>query len=338
MKNSHILATGIRRCYDEKGQKVDCRGTGQDAEMLPGNHWPEERFKRLDAQLVQDRATDLIWTKNSCPSDFPLTWQEGLQFVDEMNKQARYGRSDWRMPNRRELRSLIDHGEKKPALTGNHPFENIFLGWFWTSTTAAIATGYAWYVHLEGGRMFYGGKDSSYWVWPVCGTSATLTATGGRFCYNAEGERIPCDKNGQDGALRMGVSWPEPRFKRVATGVLDLLTGLVWHAAARLGEKTTTWQEALTTVQRYGDETGLPWRMPTINELESLVDASCHSPALPARNPFSDIQDEYWSSTTSSYETDWAYVLYLQKGAVGVGFKKNRDFSLWPVMSAKTDA
>jgi hypothetical protein len=77
--------------------------------------------------------------------------------------------------------------------------------------------------------------------------------------------------------------------------------------------------------------------MPSINELESLVDASTHTPALPLDQPFFDIAEAYWSSTTSVFETDWAYVLYLKKGAVGVGYKKNSDFALWPVLSIETD-
>ena len=50
------------------------------------------------------------------------------------------------------------------VITPDHPFENVFLGWCWTSTSAAINPSYAWYVHLEGGRMFFGHKRQSYLV------------------------------------------------------------------------------------------------------------------------------------------------------------------------------
>lgn len=336
MNSSHVLSTGLMQCYNEDGELIDCRNSGQDAEFLTGIAWPLERFVTIDDHVVLDRATGLLWTKNSCPSDFPLSWQDALDFVEQMNADARFGRKDWRMPNRRELRSLIDHSAKKPALTPGHPFENIFLGWYWTSTTAALATRYAWYVHLEGGRMFYGNKDGYYWLWPVSGQSAILARTGAKQCYDEGGSIISCTDCRQDGSLVMGDAWPKPRFMPLALGVLDLLTGLTWNTQAALGRKTTTWNEALVAVGSYAEETKLPWRMPTINELESLVDASAHSPALLTEHPFADIQEAYWSSTTSSFATDWAYVLYLEKGAVGVGFKKNSDFALWPVMSMKT--
>ncbi|WP_163340900.1 DUF1566 domain-containing protein [Desulfopila sp. IMCC35008] len=333
MNSSHILSTGLKRCYNEKGDVIECRDSGQDAEFLTSIDWPAERFETTCDYLVVDRATGLTWTKNSCPSGYPLSWQEGLEFVEQMNKEVRYGRNDWRMPNRREMRSLIDHSSKKPALTRGHPFKNIFLGWFWTSTTAAIATRYAWYVHLEGGRMFYGNKDGYYWLWPVCGHSDILACTGAEQCYDERGSVMSCDESKQDASLLTGIAWPRPRFTQSEFGVSDELTGLTWHAHGSLGKVTTTWIEALTTVGCYAQETGLPWRLPTINELESLVDASSHSPALPPEHPFSDIQQSYWSSTTSSFATDWAYVLYLVKGAVGVGYKKNSDFALWPVLS-----
>ncbi len=333
MNSSHILSTGLTQCYNENGDVIACRGSGQDAEFLTGIDWSAERFAITDDHLVLDRATGLTWTRNSCPSEFPLSWQEGLDFVEQMNMDARYGRNDWRMPNRREMRSLIDHSSKKPALTKGHPFENIFLGWFWTSTTAAIAPRYAWYVHLEGGRMFYGNKDGYYWLWPVCGPANILPFTGARKCYDERGSIIPCAGGRQDGSLVMGVPWPAPRFLPSKTGILDVLTGLTWHRKASFGKNISSWNEALAAVATYAKESNLPWRMPTINELESLVDASTHSPALPDEHFFTDIQQSYWSSTTSSFETDWAYVLYMVKGAVGVGYKKNSDFSLWPVLS-----
>jgi hypothetical protein len=56
-----------------------------------------------------------------------------------------------------------------------------------------------------------------------------------------------------------------------------------------------------------------------------------HSPALPSDHPFNDVQDFYWSFTTSRYDTEYAWTLYLKDGAVGVGFKRFAEFFLWPV-------
>jgi hypothetical protein len=52
---------------------------------------------------------------------------------------------------------------------------------------------------------------------------------------------------------------------------------------------------------------------------------------LPSGHPFVDVQDIYWSSTTSLFEPDWAWALYLEKGATGVGQKRFAQFSVWAV-------
>lgn len=330
--SSHIISTGLNSCYDHDGIEISCPGTGQDGELQPGYAWPRPRFTAIDDYLVLDRLTELIWPANANLFSFPMTWEESIEAVQELNNNKSFGMNDWRLPNRRELRSLISHGAKKPALPTDHPFQTVFLNWYWTSTTSAKATDYAWYVHMEGGRMFYGKKESYYLAWPVCGASSILPATGQHECYDQEGNEIPCHATNQDGDSQSGVTWPINRFSHVDEGILDSLTGLIWHADANPNGSASSWGEALCKVKDISRKSGLPWRMPTINELESLVDASCHTPALPMDHPFNNIQEAYWSSTTSFFEPDWSYVLYLHKGAVGVGYKKNHDFALWPVL------
>jgi hypothetical protein len=39
--------------------------------------------------------------------------------------------------------------------------------------------------------------------------------------------------------------------------------------------------------------------------------------ALPLEFPFESVQDVYWSSTSSLFEPDWAWALYLNNGAIG---------------------
>lgn len=333
MVPEHILWTGQVDCFDTHGQVITCDGAGQDAAAATSSLWPEPRFVPQGEGLVVDRVTRLLWPKEGCPVEFPLSWQEGLDHVEELRRQCALGRDDWRLPNRRELRSLIDHSQKMPALPRKYPFVHAAIGWYWTSTTAAIETRYAWYLHLEGGRMFYGNKQEYHWILPVAGESPLLPRTGSSRCYDERGGEIVCDGSGQDGALQKGVGWPQPRFVEKAGGVLDRLTGLIWHREGRLNQEPTTWAGALEAVAQYGRQTGYPFRLPTINELESLIDASRYEPALPESFFFPGTMEAYWSSTTSGFAPDWAYVLYLHKGAVGVGFKANRDFHIWPVMT-----
>ncbi|MDZ4254410.1 MAG: DUF1566 domain-containing protein [Sulfuritalea sp.] len=282
-----------------------------------------------------DRLTGLIWCRNANLAEFPLTWPEALDFVAIMNREQHCGRSDWRMPNRRELRSLLSLQTRLPALPERHPFINVFNGWYWSATTAAISPAHAWYVAFDGGRMFYGGKDQSFMLWPVRGEGLDLIPrTGQSLCFDADGKVVACAGSGQDGEFRFGARWPEPRFEILHDGVLDRLTGLLWRHAARLTPQAVVWSKALAAVAELKrEDAAIDWRLPTINELEVLVDCATHSPSLPSGHPFVDVQDIYWSSTTSLFEPDWAWALYLEKGATGVGQKRYAEFSVWAVAS-----
>ncbi len=333
----HYLNTGQRTCHAEDGAEIPCENAGQDASFLVGTTWPEPRFEvRNDA--VVDQLTGLIWCRNANVAEFPLTWQEALDYMASMNREQRFGECDWRLPNRRELRSLLSLQTKLPALPERHPFINVFNGWYWTSTTAAISPAHAWYVALDGARMFYGGKDQSFMLWPVRGEgSNVIPRTGQSLCYDAAGKVMACNSTGQDGELQSGAQWPEPRFESVEDLARDRLTGLLWQRSAKLTPQPVRWREALATVNALNQAGPRnDWRLPTINELESLVDCATHSPALPTDHPFTDVQDIYWSSTTSLFEPDWAWALYLEKGATGIGLKRYAEFSVWAVALDET--
>ncbi len=333
----HVPATGQRSCHDARGRERPCAGTGEDAELRRGVPWPEPRFA-ASGPVVEDRLTGLVWSRDANLPGFPLTWAEALDFVARLNARGVMGFGDWRLPNRRELRSLVSHQARRPALPEGHPFENVFCGWYWSSTTYAGAPEHAWCVDMDGGRMFYGGKDQSFLVWPVRGRGNGLLArTGQSRCHGPDGRSTGCAGTGQDGELRMGAPWPEPRFVPRGEAVLDRLTGLEWHRRADLPGRPCTWQEALDLVAALGS--GGPgaarWRLPNVNELESLTDCARAGPALPAGHPFEGTGVEgCWSSTTSLYEPDWAWALYLQKGAIGVGQKAGAHFHVWPVREA----
>ncbi len=332
MTSHHYLNTGQRTCYADDGHEVPCERSGQDASFCVGKSWPEPRFYLCDDEVI-DLLTGLTWCRNANITEFPLSWQEALDFVVTMNREQYFGHRDWRMPNRRELRSLLSLQNKLPALPEQHPFINVFNGWYWTSTTAAISPAHAWYVALDGGRMFYGGKDQSFILWPVRGNGLSIVPrTGQSLCYDAAGNVISCGGSGQDGELRYGARWPEPRFEILHASVLDRLTRLLWHRSANLAQQPVVWRDALAAVAALNHE-GAPitWRLPTINELETLVDSATYSPALPSAHPFFDVQDIYWSSTTSLFQPDWAWALYLGKGATGVGQKRFATFSVWAV-------
>jgi hypothetical protein len=328
-----FIATGQSRCYDSAGREISCFETGQDGEYRKGMTWPGARFEVIQ-EMVMDSLTGLSWTIDANLSKYPLTWQEALGFVATLNQNHYQGHADWRLPNRKELRSLISHQTARPPLPAHHPFQNVFSGWYWTSTTASRNHAYAWYIHMGGGRMFYGRKDEFHLLWPVRGKRGSpLLSTGQFLCYDMRGNPISCDSTGQDGAYRNDSLPDQPRFRAMGDGFIDALTGLLWFHEADLGGAAVTWQEAFGTILGLNREKrdGVLWRLPNINELETLVDCSKCDPALPSNHPFRRVREAYWSSTTSVFESDWAWALYLDKGAVGVGQKGGRYFHVWAV-------
>lgn len=100
--------------------------------------------------------------------------------------------------------------------------------------------------------------------------------------------------------------------------VLDKETGLVW-------EKTPSTYDPLRgnfyhavydcLSKRVGGRMG--WHLPTVQQLESLIDLTQvgqGSLALPSGHPFSNVQEDYWSMSTSPNGSDRAYVVFMTDG------------------------
>ena len=102
----NYLATNQTCCYDERGAKIPCRQSGQDGEFTVGIQQPGSRFN-LNNNIIIDRLTGLQWPVKADTIEFPLTWQECLDSISDLNKSPLYGYKDWHLPNGRELRSLL---------------------------------------------------------------------------------------------------------------------------------------------------------------------------------------------------------------------------------------
>ena len=72
-------------------------------------------------------------------------------YAQEVNKQGLCGANDWRLPTRKELLSIVDNGQLKPAIDGNY-FPNTPSAHFWSSSPYADKTGLAWQVYFQYGE------------------------------------------------------------------------------------------------------------------------------------------------------------------------------------------
>ena len=298
-KIDRLLHTDQTSCFDEAGNEVDCLDNWQDGAYGPESRYSHDRFRVINA-FVEDKWTGLIWHRNANLAEYPLSWEEAIQYVQEMNLNRHAGRSDWRLPRREELFSLVSHQTVNPCLPESHPFQNIFNGYYWTLTGCARLPNQAWYIHMGGGRVQRGMKHGSYMVWPVSGSELWRNII-------------------------------KDRFVKQNNSFYDRHTQRTWLNDERLNTGAINWQQALDRIKRLNEEKVAgyrDWRLPNIRELESLVDVTSHSPALAAGHSFQRVQEGYWSATTSLYEPKYAWVLYTRDGAIGVGYKPQQDFYL----------
>ncbi|MCB1071449.1 MAG: DUF1566 domain-containing protein, partial [Kiritimatiellae bacterium] len=94
---------------------------------------------------ITDNATGLMWVQDD--SGEALNWQEALAWVAQKNSEKYLGYDDWRLPNAKELQSLVDYS-RSPATTNSAAIDPLFNAtgitnnanqadypFYWTSTT-----------------------------------------------------------------------------------------------------------------------------------------------------------------------------------------------------------
>ena len=102
--------------------------------------------------------------------------------------------------------------------------------------------------------------------------------------------------------------------------VLDRETGLVWQR--NTSDTLYNWEDANVFCHQteIGGRKG--WRLPTIEELSTLIDPFRTNPSVPDNHPFTNVKNDcYWSSATYSGSTSNAWLVYFSNGAVYVGIK-----------------
>jgi hypothetical protein len=147
--------------------------TGDDGDLKKGIMWPNPRFKDNGNGTVTDNLTGLIWLKDANRFG-KRSWTDAL---NDCNALADNGvgltdgssAGDWRLPNVKELSSLIDFGNRRSALPNGHPFTNVQRDYYWSSTTHADHSHRAWYVRIPSGRVNNDRKTYRRSVWPVRG-------------------------------------------------------------------------------------------------------------------------------------------------------------------------
>ncbi len=116
---------------------------------VQGKEYGLNTFHDNQDGTVTDKATGLMWMQEDSLVD--LNWQEALAYAGLKNTEKYLGYGDWRVPNVKELQSIVDYTGVYPAIDARFFIITDQDAYFWTSTSAYVSPQnpgyyYAWYV------------------------------------------------------------------------------------------------------------------------------------------------------------------------------------------------
>ncbi len=132
---------------------------------------PTGRFTTTP-DTVSDNITGLMWMRCSlgqsgggCStgSAATYTWETALYSPAAANAVNTYGYGDWRLPNSKELASIVEVKCFDPAINAN-VFDNTPSAFYWSSSPYAGNNISAWGVNFNYGSDSHSNKDYSRYV------------------------------------------------------------------------------------------------------------------------------------------------------------------------------
>jgi PKD repeat protein len=174
-------AHAMQALVPETGQTTSY-ADGDDGALRPGVPWPTTRFSNNGNGTITDNLTGLTWLQNANCTETAggidksgglLSWANALAWSNNLaaptcNLSDGSVAGDWRLPNAKELESLVDLQNFNPALPTGHPFSTVLNSYYWSSSRHANTVN-AWFVDLSYGSVYLNYKFDIYSVWPVRG-------------------------------------------------------------------------------------------------------------------------------------------------------------------------
>ncbi|SEH08905.1 Lcl C-terminal domain-containing protein [Candidatus Venteria ishoeyi] len=291
---------------------------------------PDEEFNINTDGTVSHLKTELMWDRCSwglsgenCESGTTgtYTWDEALQQAEIANSQAYKGYTDWRLPSKRELTSLVEYQCYGSAINET-VFPAVSSSGFWSSSPNAKFSNYAWYVYFSNGSVSSNDEYDTLRVRLVRGGQAFAflpdapeqSCNGGATTLN-NGE-YTIDENGTANHHLTKLMWD-----RCAWG----LSGANCETGTA---QDYTWTAALAQVEQVNSQNYKgysDWRLPTAYELHSISEEACYDPALNTSVFPSTPASGFWSSSPNAGNSYGAWGVFFYNGDVNSG---NENYTL----------
>ncbi len=114
-----------------------------------GNNYGVSQFVDNGDGTISDMTSGLMWMKDD--SGEGLDWENALSYAENLEYA---GHTDWKLPNVKELQSIVDYSGVYPAISKSYFNITDDDAYFWTSTSAYFSKAseeeqkhyWAWYV------------------------------------------------------------------------------------------------------------------------------------------------------------------------------------------------
>jgi Protein of unknown function (DUF1566) len=288
------IAAANRAQAGHAAEEVPAEPTRPRSAPGPWAHWPIPNFPSSGlpnpqsydvsvAGIVSDRVTGLMWQRKVEPGT--LTFDEANQRCSRLDLG---GYSDWRLPSRIELVSILDLAETQPSIDRD-AFPSTPSDWFWTASVASDSPTAAWYVYFYFGYPKTDERTSPF--------------------------RARCVRSARAPAVAVG-----PDYEVRPVSVRDRATGLSWQRA--VPRRSFSFSEASAYCHQLDLDGQTDWRLPSMPELESIVDERTANPAIDAQAFPETPADSFWTSSLFGNKSAEVWHVLFDHGAALYGLPK----------------
>ena len=115
--------------------------------------------------VVTDSVTTLQWQddySDNADSIKKANWKDAIAYCNALTLDG----GGWRLPNKNELLSIVDHTKSNPAIDDStNGFQNTSTSYgYWSSTTTASYSNHAWLVYFSDGYSGLNSKTGNRYV------------------------------------------------------------------------------------------------------------------------------------------------------------------------------